>query len=54
MKTEILDASLVFIEQAFLKPLKLSSGLITQATEARVEVTVQVGATKLLDAVRFT
>lgn len=46
MKTEILDASLVFIEQAFLKPLKLSSGLITQATEARVEVTVQVGGHK--------
>lgn len=42
MKTEILEASVAFIEQPFLKPLQLSSGLITQATEARVEVTVQV------------
>ncbi len=42
MKTEILQASVEFIEQPFLKPLQISSGLITQATEARASVTVRV------------
>lgn len=41
MKTAILDASVDFIDQPFLKPLRISSGLITNATEARVTVTVQ-------------
>jgi len=43
MKASILNASVEFIEQPFLQPLQLSSGLITQATEARVTVTVRVG-----------
>lgn len=43
MKTTILSASVEFIEQPFLHPLQLSSGLITQATEARATVTVRVG-----------
>lgn len=42
MKTTILEASVDFIEQPFLKPLQISSGLITKATEARVTLTVQV------------
>lgn len=43
MNTLILAASVDFIEQPFLKPLQISSGLITQATEARVTVRVRVG-----------
>ena len=43
MITQIQSASVEFIEQPFLKPLQISSGLITQATEARVTVTVRVG-----------
>jgi L-alanine-DL-glutamate epimerase-like enolase superfamily enzyme len=43
MKTTILNASVEFIEQPFLQPLQLSSGLITKATEARVRVRVRVG-----------
>ena len=43
MITQIQSASVDFIEQPFLKPLQISSGLITQATEARVTVTVRVG-----------
>lgn len=43
MITQIQSASVEFIEQPFLKPLQISSGLITQATEARVAVTVRVG-----------
>lgn len=42
MKVRVLDASVEFLDQPFLKPLQLSSGLITQATEARVAVTVRV------------
>lgn len=42
MKTHVLGASVEFIEQPFLKPLQLSSGLITSATEARVAVRVRV------------
>lgn len=44
MKTQILEASVEFIQQPFLKPLQLSTGLITQATEARVSVRVRCGA----------
>ena len=42
-KTSVLAASVEFIEQPFLTPLQISSGLITKATEARVNVTVRVG-----------
>lgn len=42
MKTSILSARVEFVEQPFLKPLQLSSGLITKATEARVRVVVRV------------
>lgn len=42
MRTKILDASVDFIEQPFLKPLQISSGRITQATEARARVTVRI------------
>lgn len=42
MKTQILAAEVEFIEQPFLKPLQISAGLITKATEARVSVTVRV------------
>lgn len=42
MKTAILNASVDFVEQPFLKPLQLSSGLITSVTEARVETRVLV------------
>ncbi|MEI6339864.1 MAG: hypothetical protein WCQ57_15000, partial [Verrucomicrobiota bacterium] len=43
MKTAILKASVEFIEQPFLKPMQISSGLIGQATEARVTVSVSTG-----------
>ncbi len=43
MKALILSASVEFLDQPFLKPLQLSSGLITKATEARVQVLVRVG-----------
>ena len=43
MNTLVLSASVDFLEQPFLKPLQISSGLITQATEARVTVRVRVG-----------
>jgi len=43
MKTTILATSVEFIEQPFLTPLQISSGLITKATEARVKVTVRAG-----------
>jgi len=42
MISKILEASVEFVEQPFLKPLQLSSGLITSVTEARVKVRVQV------------
>ncbi len=38
MKTEVLEASVEFINRPFIKPLKLSSGPITEITEARVSV----------------
>ncbi|AHF92930.1 hypothetical protein OPIT5_24775 [Opitutaceae bacterium TAV5] len=44
MKTGLLEAGVAFVEQPFLKPLQISSGLITQATEARVSVRVRVGS----------
>ncbi|MBE2203703.1 MAG: hypothetical protein IAE94_05155 [Chthoniobacterales bacterium] len=43
MNVHILDAAVEFIEQPFVKPLQISSGLITKATEARVRVRVRVG-----------
>ncbi|MBL8995287.1 MAG: hypothetical protein JNM63_18220, partial [Spirochaetia bacterium] len=36
--TKVLSAEVHFQEQAFVKPLQLSSGLITVITEARAEV----------------
>jgi len=42
MQTQILDADVAFIKQPFLKPLQLSSGLITEITEARATVRVRV------------
>ncbi|MBC2595724.1 hypothetical protein H5P28_15765 [Ruficoccus amylovorans] len=44
MKIRILEASVEFIEQPFLRPLQISSGTITQTTEARVRVRVCVGS----------
>lgn len=43
MRTHILDAAIAFSEQPFLKPLQISSGLITQITQADVYVTVRIG-----------
>lgn len=43
MTPRILSAAVDFLEQPFLKPLQISSGLITQATEARVTVRVRLG-----------
>src|SRR5438045_8581965 len=45
MKARILDASVEFFQRPFTTPLVLSSGPITQITEARVAVTVDVGGT---------
>src|SRR4051794_16648478 len=42
MFTRILDARVEFSDRPFIKPLRLSSGLITEITEARVAVTVRV------------
>ena len=41
MKTEILHATVEFVEQEFVTPLVISSGAISEITEARVEVTVE-------------
>lgn len=41
-QTEILTASVEFLERPFIKPLQLSTGLITEITEARATVTVRV------------
>jgi len=41
MKAEILDASVQFYQRPFITPLVLSSGPITEITEARVAVTVR-------------
>ena len=48
MMTTILGAEVEFIEQPFLKPLQLSSGLITSVTEARAKVRVQVDGKEAL------
>ncbi len=42
MQTDILDASVTFISQPFISPLILSSGEISELTEARAEVVVRV------------
>lgn len=38
MKVKILESSVEFFKRPFIKPMKLSSGLITQITEARASV----------------
>jgi len=43
MLTEILDASVTFVNQPFATPLVLSSGPIDRATQATAEATVRVG-----------
>jgi len=40
LSVRVLDAGVEFVEQPFLKPLQISSGTITQITEARVRVQV--------------
>src|SRR5437870_3847485 len=47
MKSEIIDAKVEFFHRSFRKPLQLSSGIITEITEARAEVVVQVGGRKV-------
>ena len=42
MKTEILDAKVSFVNHPFLSPLIISSGAISELSEAQVEVTVGV------------
>jgi len=42
MQTTVLDAKVRFVGQAFLRPLIISSGAITEITEAVAEVTVRV------------
>lgn len=42
MKTRIVDSSIRFINRSLSTPLQLSSGLITEITEARAFVTVEV------------
>jgi len=44
LTTQILDARVEFIARPFVSPLILSSGPITETTEARVTVTVRVGS----------
>src|SRR5690242_9635983 len=44
MQAKILESSIEFCQRPFIKPLKLSSGLITQITEAQVSVRVCVDA----------
>ena len=41
-QTEIVEASVRFIDRPLVKPLRLSTGLISDATEARASVTVRV------------
>ena len=43
MKSTILTSEVVFRERPFAKPLQLSSGTITEITEATVTVRVRVG-----------
>jgi len=42
MNAQVLDSSVEFFDRPFIKPLKLSSGTITQITEARATVRVRV------------
>ena len=42
MRARILESSVQFIERPFIKPLKLSTGAITQITEARASVRVSI------------
>ncbi len=42
LKTEVLDAAVAFIPRKLKTPLHLSSGLISEVTEARAAVTVRV------------
>ncbi|HUT93944.1 MAG TPA: enolase C-terminal domain-like protein [Thermoguttaceae bacterium] len=42
MQTTVLDAKVRFVEQAFLRPLIISSGAITEISEAVAEVAVRV------------
>ena len=42
MKTEIREATVSFFHRPFRKPLRLSTGLITEITEARAQVAVKV------------
>ncbi|MFA6047044.1 MAG: hypothetical protein WC718_18835, partial [Phycisphaerales bacterium] len=44
LETRVLDAKVRFVEQAFLRPLIISTGAITKITEAVAEVTVRVGS----------
>lgn len=46
MKTRILRAAVEFTTQPFARPLQLSSGVITEITEARARVRVRVGDTE--------
>jgi L-alanine-DL-glutamate epimerase-like enolase superfamily enzyme len=43
MQVEIVESSVEFLERPFVKPLRLSSGVITEITEARASVRVRVG-----------
>ena len=48
MKTRILHAEVEFFQRSLSKPLQLSTGLITEVTEARATVTVRAGRTRYL------
>ncbi len=43
-QVRVLDAKIEFLSQSFRKPLQLSSGVISEITEARVAVTVETGS----------
>ncbi len=43
IETDILDAKVKFVPQSFFRPLILSTGVISEITEAIAEVTVSVG-----------
>jgi L-alanine-DL-glutamate epimerase-like enolase superfamily enzyme len=42
MRTQVLEAAVDFVTQPFLRPLQLSSGIISAITEARARVVVRV------------
>ncbi len=44
LETRVLESRVDFFHQPFVKPLQISSGKITEITEARAEVRVAVGA----------